>query len=737
MTIRRLSPWHLERMNIDSFGKLADTSVGPFAAGMNVIFGKNESGKTTLNSFTTGVLFGWPDGRSQKNTYKPANAGRGGRLLFRNIDGSEALLGRTRNADGVQDEHNLLGDIDAGTYQTVFALDSDELLSLDDSAAVTSQLLTAGSGTVASPVNALQEIDARIASYTSRAAAAQHSITNISAQLKDVEERLARAEEEAASLIAESREAEELEAARVAASREHDELNALIEGRSADLSLLHNLENQLSDLREQRAAIEAALADETAAEQQAAARDAGASADMAALRDLSAPQERIIRDTLDDFQAERDRLMSAVDYAKRDLANSKAAYQVLEEELGKDKTHDVRKRTAGQIVLSIILPLVALVAGVPTAIYGANIGSLTITAFGVFLALAAIVMGAAALVVAMKPESTGMPLEQRVEDARWVMLQDQKKLETSEAELTEIGEQIASYFHFNHLSDAGRSLRRARGMLDDARDLRQAALDIVQQRQNLNVQLADVDEGIARLQAQCDELFADAGVGDIASFEELLDKAIDRRRQLLDEMERMNTRAGELGQILSQARGETTFAELKQEHAGLMCRLNESRREYACLLMARHNLADAIEQWESKSQPEVYRLASRLFEDMTDGAWTQIRLTADGQVQVADSRGDVREPMLLSLGARQQLYLSLRLALLMTADNVGRALPVLADDILVNFDSDRRRSAARALLELSAMRQVLFFTCHEEVLALLLELAPDVNVMRLSAQPQE
>ena len=34
---------------------------------------------------------------------------------------------------------------------------------------------------------------------------------------------------------------------------------------------------------------------------------------------------------------------------------------------------------------------------------------------------------------------------------------------------------------------------------------------------------------------------------------------------------------------------------------------------------------------------------------------------------------------------------------LLTADNVGRAIPILADDILVNFDASRRRGAARAL----------------------------------------
>ena len=58
---------------------------------------------------------------------------------------------------------------------------------------------------------------------------------------------------------------------------------------------------------------------------------------------------------------------------------------------------------------------------------------------------------------------------------------------------------------------------------------------------------------------------------------------------------------------------------------------------------------------------------------------------------------------------------SLRIALLTCADNVGRAIPILADDILVNFDEQRRLGAARALMELSEQRQVILFTCHEGV----------------------
>ena len=133
----------------------------------------------------------------------------------------------------------------------------------------------------------------------------------------------------------------------------------------------------------------------------------------------------------------------------------------------------------------------------------------------------------------------------------------------------------------------------------------------------------------------------------------------------------------------------------------------------------------------NRTEKEVHEIVHRL-EDMTDGMWMQVRLTAAREIQVVNSRGDMRDPMLLSLGTRQQLYLCLRIALLMTAQNVGCSVPVLADDILVNFDADRRRSAAQALLELARMRQVLLFTCHEEVVELLRELDASVSVVSLS-----
>ncbi len=188
-----------------------------------------------------------------------------------------------------------------------------------------------------------------------------------------------------------------------------------------------------------------------------------------------------------------------------------------------------------------------------------------------------------------------------------------------------------------------------------------------------------------------------------------------QREGLLETLESMNQRAGELAQVLAQAETERGFDRLKIEVQEVTTRLEEAKADFARLLLAKRMLEAAIATWESKRQPEVYAHASRLLALMTDGRWTQVALTPEGTLQVADPLGRTRLPVHLSLGTCQQLYLALRIALLTCAENVGRSIPILADDILVNFDATRRLGAARALVQLAEHRQVILFTCHEEV----------------------
>ena len=54
----------LRELDIKNFGKISDTKI-PFEDGINLIYGENESGKSTLHTFIKGMLFGIERGRGR------------------------------------------------------------------------------------------------------------------------------------------------------------------------------------------------------------------------------------------------------------------------------------------------------------------------------------------------------------------------------------------------------------------------------------------------------------------------------------------------------------------------------------------------------------------------------------------------------------------------------------------------------------------------------------------------
>nr|MBP7165983.1 hypothetical protein [Bacillota bacterium] len=68
----------------------------------------------------------------------------------------------------------------------------------------------------------------------------------------------------------------------------------------------------------------------------------------------------------------------------------------------------------------------------------------------------------------------------------------------------------------------------------------------------------------------------------------------------------------------------------------------------------------------------------------------------------------------LSCGTEQQLYLAVRCGLVREYCSHAEPMPVMVDDVLVNFDPVRQAAAARVLAELSDVCQVLVFTCHPQ-----------------------
>ncbi len=724
---------YLQSAQIEHFGSMNGRIVGPFSPGMNVVFGLNESGKTTTAAFVGGVLFGWPDARGTRNAYRPIGAERSGTLVFAPTQegGEEVRCTRVRNAEGIKPDPNpaVLSDIDRDTFRTIFSLDSDELRGMGRTTDVTARLLTAGSGTEVPPAQALSRLDEKLGETLSHGASFPDSVPNLQQRMDEIRDEVDAAAVTAAELAHEDREYAQLKAQRTqladslarlneqirTISTEREKLASVAERRGQLEGDLAKIDEQEDDLRADRSALDARRTKR--------------------YLELDAVEERTLRETIEDLEDERRQREHGLSMAQQDLLSSEATRDALREsdETGEMHEGKVRKR-AIQWMLSASLPLVFAALGAFVFVRGRSIGSLSVTALGVLFVLVAVGMACAALVMLLRPDKTEEHLRDQLAEAELVVQKDRKKIEACEQALEKTTRRIGEFLEEQGLEAARGSLRRARALLDEAGDVRAEATVLDQRAQALAAQRAQIRKSVKHMERERDAALSALKEQPDVTLEVLDERLELRTRQRDDQMrasERVNERCGELGQILASARYAKDLDELKLAQAQLKSRYNDTIEDLSRLLLAKRLLEAAIAAWEGKSQPAVYREASELFDDMTDGAWVQVRLTAAGGLVVVDEEGRTRSPELLSLGTCQQLYLALRIALLLTADNVGRCIPVLADDILVNFDAVRRAGAARALATLAQRRQVIIFTCHEEVLELVEMADPATNVVRL------
>ncbi|MDL2209850.1 AAA family ATPase [Desulfovibrio sp. OttesenSCG-928-O18] len=249
---------------------------------------------------------------------------------------------------------------------------------------------------------------------------------------------------------------------------------------------------------------------------------------------------------------------------------------------------------------------------------------------------------------------------------------------------------------------------------------REAAL--IEQRTalaSLEREASDAGLAIADLAASFAVSGPEEAAAELRERDEELGEALARERDL----------AGKKGGLETAMRGlmnEKGLTALLARREGMTAEIEDLAREWSRLAVARELLLTAKGRFEAERQTGVVRDAGELFRSITEGAYSGITVSLEDESVGAVARdGTVKNPETeLSRGTREQLYLALRLAYVIDHGAQAEKLPVIMDDILVNFDARRARSTASVLASFAAQHQVLFFTCHESTAALLEEVSP-------------
>ena len=173
--------------------------------------------------------------------------------------------------------------------------------------------------------------------------------------------------------------------------------------------------------------------------------------------------------------------------------------------------------------------------------------------------------------------------------------------------------------------------------------------------------------------------------------------------------ESMGKLEGEAERLVS----EETLLEKQTQQESARAGLNRHAREWAKRALAVALLKRAKELYEENRQPGVIIAAKKRFARITEGKYQNIIKRFDEDDLLIQDQ-DLRQTGVveMSRGTREQLYLSLRLGLIEEYESRAEPLPIIMDDVFVNFDDDRKPRVLELLKEFGATRQIILLTCH-------------------------
>ncbi len=145
--------------------------------------------------------------------------------------------------------------------------------------------------------------------------------------------------------------------------------------------------------------------------------------------------------------------------------------------------------------------------------------------------------------------------------------------------------------------------------------------------------------------------------------------------------------------------------------------------------IAIENLSEAYEQMKNTITPKFTNSLSTSIEKITNKKYNKVTINDENGMIVENSRGEYIEADKLSTGTIDQLYLSLRLS--MINDLSKETLPIILDESFAYFDGNRLENVIRYLTDKLQNHQVIIFTCTNREKEILDKLKLKYNFIEL------
>ena len=171
------------------------------------------------------------------------------------------------------------------------------------------------------------------------------------------------------------------------------------------------------------------------------------------------------------------------------------------------------------------------------------------------------------------------------------------------------------------------------------------------------------------------------------------------------------------------------LANLEEELSALEEQYNALQKNNESIELAKRLLEKAYEKMKNSLSPIFTEKLSKNISKITRGKYTNLYFSDEQGLTVELDNGNYVPAERLSIGTIDQLYLSLRLAML---DDISKEkVPLILDETFAYYDNDRLKNILVYLTTEFKDRQIIIFTCTNREKDILKRLSIDYNYVEL------
>jgi DNA repair exonuclease SbcCD ATPase subunit len=137
--------------------------------------------------------------------------------------------------------------------------------------------------------------------------------------------------------------------------------------------------------------------------------------------------------------------------------------------------------------------------------------------------------------------------------------------------------------------------------------------------------------------------------------------------------------------------------------------------------IAKGFLKESLKEIQQNYAPLLNQQMNSILSTITDEKYNKVDTNSSLDVVIHDMQNGVIDLNLLSNGTIDQIYFALRLAVAQML-SVKETLPLIIDEAFAQYDDQRLRNTIAFLLRLAKQRQILLFTCQKRELDILEDL---------------